>query len=835
MRKGFRVPPQKSGQAKRSQAASPQSSLQQTAYAFRSQRKFPEAKPLLQQLYESDPSNIVYALDFGEACMETEDFSAAARIYAKIIEQDPKHVIALNNLGGALIRCGRIDDARSMLEYSLELDPQNLHARINLGGILQAAGDLKGNLDNALKAVAIDPTSALAFNNLGSAFSDMAMFNEAKHAFETALMLDSKQVDALINLGGIESRQGNPASAAEKYEQVVKLLPVEAKHRADAVKFYASFEYFKQGILEKGWDYYEGGFSPLVPAKGARSPNRKFSVPRWDGEPLNGKTLLVWREQGLGDELLFATCLHELAALSGQIIVECDVRLVETFTRSFPDYRIRAEAFLPQAGNISPNNDFDLHVPMGSLMKYFRRDINDFKRSGAYIKPDPVKVAKFQERLAPYKAERRLVGICWRSGKLDPVRNLGYTTLDEWAELFRTPGFKFVNLQYGECEAELRAAEEKYGIEILRWPDLNLKDQLEEVFALIASLDCVVSVQTAALVMAGAAGTPSFGLRAGGWTALGNQQSSPWFKTQRNTGIAGLAVELDSHFHELNFAKRIGKTQYESPNLVAVKIRDIKVLLLKENKTDLWWYAQKSVLEEQASPLYKLISDDGFSHFIDVGANYGYISLLVGKNSPKTKIQCIEPDVRLSRLIEENFIINGVPAPKIINAIAGDQSDIHSTFALNPHSSLDNRVTQGDWNQVPVETIRLDDRLFEISPDEWVFIKVDTQGYEPRVIGGMNEWLKARCNWIVKLEFSPWLIKSQGGDASNFLTNLVGNFQCAEFPARVPFKQTTLAQFFYSCLECGDVNSFIRYVESLGEKLTGQVDLVIRSKLDSHG
>ena len=540
MRKGFRVPPQRPGQAKRSQAASPQSTLQQTAYAFRSQRKFPQAKPLLQQLYESDPSNIVYALDFGEACMETEDFSAAARIYAKIIEQDPKHVIALNNLGGALIRCGRIDDARSMLEYSLELDPQNLHARINLGGILQAAGDLKGNLDNALKAVAIDPTSALAFNNLGSAFSDMAMFAEAKHAFETALMLDSKQVDALINLGGIEARLRNPKGAIESYEEVVRLLPSSAQQRKDAVKFYVSFEYLKLGMLEKGWDYYEGGFSPLVPAKGARSPNRKFSVPRWDGELLNGKTLLVWREQGLGDELLFATCLHELEALGGQIIVECDARLVETFTRSFPAFRVRAESFRPQMGNAPPTHDFDLHCPIGSLMRHFRRNISDFARGGAYIKPDPEKVEKFRKRLLAHVGKQKLVGICWRSGRLDPVRNLGYTNLDEWSEVLKLPGFKFVNLQYSDCESELRAAEEKLGIEIIRWPDLDLKNDLDEVFALMNCLDFTVSVQTAVVTMSNAANVPTLIVKGGGWTQLGNKDYFTWFTRCKRTSLRNL-------------------------------------------------------------------------------------------------------------------------------------------------------------------------------------------------------------------------------------------------------------------------------------------------------
>jgi hypothetical protein len=229
---------------------------------------------------------------------------------------------------------------------------------------------------------------------------------------------------------------------------------------------------------------------------------------------------------------LFYTCLHELKDMGGNVIVECDKRLVEVMARSFPEFTIRAEIFLPQQESRSPHSDFDFHLPLGSLMRYFRPTTESFNRSGAYIKPDPAKVAKFQERLAPYKDDYRLVGICWRSGKLDPVRNLSYTTLDEWGEVLKAPGLKFVNLQYGNCEDELRDVEAKYGEEILRWKDLDLKNDLDDVFALMACLDGVCSVQTAVLVMAGVADIPSVGLRAFGWTLLG-QGRAPWFKKQK--------------------------------------------------------------------------------------------------------------------------------------------------------------------------------------------------------------------------------------------------------------------------------------------------------------
>jgi tetratricopeptide (TPR) repeat protein len=536
-------------------ALSPKDRLRQQAYTLRNARDFAGAKPLLAQLFELEPTNMPLALDYGEALMETEDFAGAVSLYAKLIEADPKNLAAVTNLGGALIRQGKLSDARSILEYALELDPKSIHARINLGSVLQASGERKANLDNALEAVQIDPSSSLAFNNLGSAFSDMAMFKEARHAYETAVMLDPDQIDALINLAAVEARLGASKASAEMYERVIKKLPKEAEQRIEATKFYAAFEYLKQGVLEKGWDYYEGGFSPLVPATGARSPRRTFDVPRWDGQPLNGKTLLVWREQGLGDELLFYTCLPELKNMGGKVIVECDKRLVDVLARSFPEFAIRAEIFMPQKEGRSPLTDFDFHLPAGSLMRHFRPTIESFKRSGTYIKPDPLWVSKFQERLAPYRQDGcQIVGICWRSGKLDPVRNLSYTRLDEWSMVLTSPGYTFVNLQYGDCETELEEAEEKYGVKILNFPELDLKNDLDKVFALISCLDAVASVQTAVLTMSGAVGALSLGVKAGGWTRLGTKNySSPWFSAVKFIGDPKIIIDRLEEFIKLTF------------------------------------------------------------------------------------------------------------------------------------------------------------------------------------------------------------------------------------------------------------------------------------------
>lgn len=509
------------------------------AYKYREKGDYRRAITCFQNHLKTYPKDLVALLDLGHCFMQLEDFAEAARVYAKIIEHDPKHVNALSNLGGALYRSGKPGDAKAILEYALELDPKCLYAHINLGGVLQALGDLQGNLNSALSAVAIDPTSALAFNNLGSALTDLAMFQEAKHAYETAQLLQPNQIDTLVNLAAVEAKLGSSQRAIEMYEKTLRILPAREKHRSDAVRFFASFEYLKTGNLGKGWDYYDGGFSPMVPLAGARTPKRVFDVPRWTGESLKGKRLLVWREQGLGDEILFGSCLPDLRELGAErIIVECDPRLVPIFQRSFPDYTVRSQIYYSNNFR-SPNNDFDYELPMGSLMRQFRRCIDDFSNSGPYLVASEEMVLDFQERLAQYR-DKPLVGICWRSGKLSPVRNLSYTALEDWSPILQSGKVNIVSLQYGEAEREIAEAEEKLGVKVIRWPDLDQKNELDRVFALMSCLDWAISVNTAPLRMASAIGLPVVSVEGRSWAQLGAyQRNSVWFNNNLQIEASG--------------------------------------------------------------------------------------------------------------------------------------------------------------------------------------------------------------------------------------------------------------------------------------------------------
>ena len=150
------------------------------------------------------------------------------------------------------------------------------------------------------------------------------------------------------------------------------------------------------------------------------------------------------------------------------------------------------------------------------------------------------------------------MGICWRSGFLDITRNEGYSVLTDWQDLLTQPNMVFVNLQYGDCEAELLEAEQKFGIKILRWNDTDLKNDLERVIALMNNLDAVVSVNSAPFALGGASGVNTFMLTAEGlWTMFGQKEKFPWYKS-----VTPITYRISDE-HVLKGLKIVAKSIFE--------------------------------------------------------------------------------------------------------------------------------------------------------------------------------------------------------------------------------------------------------------------------------
>jgi len=444
---------------------------------------------------------------------------------ALAVEKDDKNIVHLINFSVALIRNNLINDAKSILEYVLELDPKNYDAHINLCNVYQSMGKSEESLKLSIRAVEIRPNSVVAFNNMGTAFGDLEMIEEAKNSFAIARDLDPTYLVSSINLGQIEIKTGNYEGAIHIFEELLAQNKKLSNQEAELIKYYLSYCYLYEGTLAKGWEFYEFGNNPLLPVAALRT-RRKFLQPQWNGEKFHSGKLLIWREQGLGDEIEFSTCLKDLESFNMEIILECDARLVNIYKRTFPSFTVRPESI--KEDYFPTHSDFDFQCAIGSLPKLFRNQIEDFTKYKFEFNISSDRREEFKNRLMNFR-DKKLIGISWRSGTLQIGRNSNYSALKDWHELLTNKKYHFVNLQYSDCEAEISEIENLLNIKIIRWPDLDLKNDLEGVLGLIKNLDAVVTVGNAVSSLAGASSVNTILLSKRSWMQLGQLESYPWF------------------------------------------------------------------------------------------------------------------------------------------------------------------------------------------------------------------------------------------------------------------------------------------------------------------
>ena len=217
--------------------------------------------------------------------------------------------------------------------------------------------------------------------------------------------------------------------------------------------------------------------------------------------------------------------------------------------------------------------------------------------------------------------------------------------------------------------------------------------------------------------------------------------------------------------------------------------------------------------------------------FVDVGANYGFASLLHHAIYPDARMILIEPNPNLLPYIESNLRAAGCADFQLVNAVCGDSHDQKVSFAVNAAYSQDSRVSgPSGWQTVQVASVTLDGLLLGAEKKIPVFIKVDTQGYEAKVLQGAQQFLSSSSAWIMKIEFGPLWLKSQGTDPLTMLGKLVAQFVVVELPARVRFQGDGLDDLLRHPLKPEDCAKFERFIRGLGNDNGGYCDLLVLPK-----
>jgi len=359
--------------------------------------------------------------------------------------------------------------------------------------------------------------------------------------FKEAVQLDPGFFKARYNLGNCLLMLGETQAALDACDAA--LSEVVAENERQMMHMARATMLAGLGRLGEAWDEYECRMHPDF------SEVTYFVMrgPRWaPGMDLKGKTLLVLGEQGLGDEILFANVLGDVLedlGPDGKLMIAVEKRLVQLFQRGFPQadvcghitgvLRLRPARTVPDTVDVS---GVDMWTPMASLLRAYRRKVADFPARPANIAADPERVEAWRRRLADLPG--RKIGILWKSNITKDARHRYFAGFEAWEPVLRQEGVTFVNLQYGDCAAELAEAKAQFGVDIWQPPGVDLKQELDEVAALCGAVDLTIGFSNATFNIAAAMGAPSWLITVpGSWPRLGLPDSYAWYPQVRVFGL----------------------------------------------------------------------------------------------------------------------------------------------------------------------------------------------------------------------------------------------------------------------------------------------------------
>lgn len=474
-----------------------------------------DAEAPARRLTEVDPGAAASWLTLGNVQSGLHRHAEAASSYRRALELDRGNAGLHKNLGLALMALGEREDALRSFDGALALEPRMADALASRGVILSELGRLEEALDNCRAAAAIDPGNAVNLARLGNVLVRMMRADEAAQVCDRALAIDPACADARLNRGNARLLLARYADALEDFARTRLLAPDDPK-----AYWNESLCRLLLGDFSGGWKLFGHGWD--TGQRGGQRP--PFTQPAWQGGRVDG-CLLVWGEQGIGDQMLFAGMLGELLPLVRKLVVAVDRRLVALLQRSLPAARIIAYEDLPGLEGV------DAQVAMGDLGMHLRRNWADFPagRQG-YLKADAARAAALRQRNGG--GNPLLCGISWRSHNA-AVGELKSMALAELAAIIGMPGLRCIDLQYGDTGAERRALREQHGLELVHCDDIDNFSDIDGLAALIEACDIVVSVSNTTVHLAGALGKPALVMlpHALGriWYWHEGRDRSPWY------------------------------------------------------------------------------------------------------------------------------------------------------------------------------------------------------------------------------------------------------------------------------------------------------------------
>ena len=487
-------------------------------------RHYDTAATSIRRAIQSNGRRADFHNNLGNVLQEQEHFDEAIAAYGRALEIQPDYAGALHNLGNAHRGLEDWDEAEACYRRAALLRDEWPEVHSNLGIVLRRQGRLKEAEACCQRAIEqageFAASAAMGHNNLGLILADQNRLDEAAACYATAASLAPDFAEPHHNLGIVLERQSKHDEALDSYQRAID-------RRADYAEahFNRSLIWLMQGDLRRGWSEYEWR------GRAHGRPQRPGPATCADSS-LASKTVLIEAEQGIGDEIMFASCYREIIDRAEACYLQCDPRLVDLLARSFPSAHVVART-KRTAGEAPLETDLVLRA--GSLPRLLRPTLESFPRHRGYLVPDAARLEQWSDRFDAL-GEGLKVGISWRGGVTPLARSVKSTTLDAWAPLFALGDrVHWINLQYGDCREELQQARDRHCLTIHDWPEADPLADLDDFAARVAALDLVISVSNTTVHVAGALAVPVWTLLADPppWRWKLEREDSSWYPSMR--------------------------------------------------------------------------------------------------------------------------------------------------------------------------------------------------------------------------------------------------------------------------------------------------------------
>lgn len=459
------------------------------------------------------PSVPRYQNNLGAALLQAGRVAEAVAAFRQAVTLDTAYADARHNLALALLQLERFDEAAEHCRELIRRDPAHHEAHLLLGNALRHLGHPEEALASCETALRLKPDFAEAHSNRGNALQDLNRLDEALASYDAALRLKPDLAEALSSRGSVLQDQGRLDEALAAYALSLRFKPDDAKARFNNAIALLLTGHFRDGWQDHEWRWRGGSSNTDSP--------RHQSVPQWRGDPANGRTILLWHEQGLGDTLQFVRYAPLLARMGWNVVVEVQPSLAPL---------LRPMAGVQVVVDGAPLPPFQVQSPLLSLPLAFATTLDTIPAEIPYLAVGSDFLMKWRNRL-PQDGLR--VGIAWQGNpnhRNDKNRSI---PLSHFIALANVPGVRLISLQKKYGLEQLTELPPGCTIETLG-PAYDTGD-FRDTAAIISRLDLVICADTSVAHLAGALGRPAWVALpfAPDWRWMTNREDSPWYPTMR--------------------------------------------------------------------------------------------------------------------------------------------------------------------------------------------------------------------------------------------------------------------------------------------------------------